>query len=186
MRSSRCPAHTSSHCSMPCQQSDPATCCATWISFVNITWKCVCLHTYCLNALSPWLSQLHTYCPDWDNCDNYEDAGATMECEDCEAPGAQSGVGNMDAVGDAQNLGENSPQGDCTGSEEGDSWSSPDEKAFEDVVRSESDIVCMCTPYCGCYRKLSNEEYPCTHALMMMDPLTVQNYNYVCRLCHVR
>ena len=93
-----------------------------------------------------------------------------MDCEDCQAVGAQSGIDNMDTVGDAQNSGEYSAHGDCTGSEGGESWSSPDGRAFEDLLRGESDTVCMCTPYCRCYRKLSNGESPCTRALVIMDP----------------
>ena len=105
--------------------------------------SCISLHAYCLNAISAWPSHLDTCCLDCNNYNNYEDIGAPMECEDCQAPGASSGGANLDAGGETHNLGEYSPYGSCSGSEDGESWSSPDERAFEDLLRGELGTICM-------------------------------------------
>ena len=74
-----------------------------------------------------------------------------MECEDYQAPGAQSGRDNLDIVGEAHEPGEFSPYRYYPGSEDGESWNSPNERAFEGLLSGESSIVCMCTP-CVEYR----------------------------------
>ena len=121
---------------------------------------CISLNMYCLNALSIWPSHLDTCCPDCDNHDSHEDTGGPMECEDCQAPGAQSREDNPDARGEAHGLGEHSLQGGCYGSEDGESWSSPDEEAFGDLLRGEPDTIYMRTPCAECYRKLSMHMIP--------------------------